>query len=174
MAIRIASSRHAGTVGLAWLAMVGVDFVLHAGLLAPLYNWDSPFLLPPAEAFVRIPVGYLSFLVVAGALVWLLARLHVRSGRDAAATAAGAGAIGWGALLLGLWSISTADPQLLLGWWLGQTAELAVGGYVVGAKWAGVRTRTLAARIATLLVLGVVSVIVLQLVGYASPPVIVR
>jgi hypothetical protein len=51
--------RPAGTVVLGWLAMIGVDFFLHAGLLAPLYDWDSPFLLRPDEAFVRIPIGYL-------------------------------------------------------------------------------------------------------------------
>jgi hypothetical protein len=60
------------TVALSWLAMVGVDVVLHAGLLALLYDWDSPFLLRPEEAFVRIPVGYLGFLVFAIALAWLL------------------------------------------------------------------------------------------------------
>jgi hypothetical protein len=57
--------RPVATVALSWLAMVGVDVVLHAGLLAPLYDWDSPFLLRPEEAFVRIPVGYLGFLVLA-------------------------------------------------------------------------------------------------------------
>lgn len=57
--------------------MIGVDFFLHAGLLAPLYDWDSPFLLRPDEAFTRIPIGYLGFLVLAIGLAWLLTRLEV-------------------------------------------------------------------------------------------------
>ena len=64
--------RPIATTALAWLAMLGVDLFLHAGLLAPFYDWDSPFLLEPETAFVRIPVGYLAFLVLAAGLVWLL------------------------------------------------------------------------------------------------------
>jgi hypothetical protein len=60
--------RPARTIMLSWLAMIGVDVFLHAGLLAPLYDWDSPFLLRPDEAFVRIPIGHLSFLIIA--IVW--------------------------------------------------------------------------------------------------------
>lgn len=107
--------RPVATVALSWLAMLGVDLFLHAGLLAPLYDWDSPFLLRPDEAFVRIPIGYLSFLVLAIALVWLLPRFNVERGRDGALIAGGFGAVMWSALLLGLWSISTAAPGLLAG-----------------------------------------------------------
>ena len=64
--------RPIATTALAWMAMLGVDLFLHAGLLAPLYDWDSPFLLEPMTAFVRIPVGYLAFLVLAAGLAWLL------------------------------------------------------------------------------------------------------
>ena len=125
--------RRGATVALSWLAMIGADFCLHAGLLAPLYDWGSPFLLRPADAFVRIPIGYLSFLVLAIGLAWLLPRFNVERGRDGAVVAGTLGAVGWGALLLGLWSISTADLGLFVGWWLGQTVELALGGLVVGA-----------------------------------------
>lgn len=53
---------------LSWLSMLGFDFFLNAGLLARLYLEPSPFLLPPAEAFRRIPIGYLSFLLTAGTI----------------------------------------------------------------------------------------------------------
>ncbi len=29
--------------------MLGVDRFLHAGVMAPLYDWDSPFLLSPEQ-----------------------------------------------------------------------------------------------------------------------------
>ncbi len=168
------SRRSAAAVGLTWLAMVGFDLFLHAGVLAPLYDWGSPFLLSPGEAFARIPIGYLSFLVLAVALVWLLPRLGVADGRGGAALAGALGAVGWGALVLGLWSISTASPSLLVGWWLGQTAELALGGFLVGSVLSGARIRGLAGRVAVILVLGATSAIALQTIGYATAPVLVR
>ena len=166
--------RPVATVALTWLTMVGVDFFLHAGLLAPLYDWDSPFLLRPAEAFVRIPIGYVSFLVLAIALAWLLHRLTVERGREGALIAGACGAVIWGALLVGLWSISTAAPGLLLGWWVGQTVELALGGLVIGSLAGGATVRSLAWKIAGLLVVGAVSAIALQTIGYAQAPVLVQ
>ena len=162
--------RPVGSVLLSWLAMAGVDFFLHAGLLAPLYDWDSPFLLQPVEAFVRIPVGYLGFLVLAIGLAWMLPRLDVARARDRALVAGAFGAIGWGAVMLGLWSISTADPALLVGWWVGQSVELAVGGGVIGAVLGGARLRGVAWRVGLLLAVGAGSAVFLQAVGYAATP----
>lgn len=163
--------RPVATALIAWLAMLGADLFLHAGVLAPLYDWDSPFLLRPEQAFVRIPAGWGAFLVLALALVWLLPRLGVRNGRDGVLVAAGAGMVAWGALLLGLWSISTADPALLAAWWLGQVAELALGGYVVGAALAGVRLRRLVLLVVVVVSIGVTTAVVLQSIGYARAPV---
>ena len=166
--------RPVGTVVLSWLAMIGVDFFLHAGLLAPLYDWEGPFLLRPDEAFVRIPIGYAGFLLLAMGLAWLLTRLRVRRGRDGALIAAALGAVAWGALVTGLWSISTADPALLVGWWVGQSAELAVGGHVIGSVLGGVRLRTVAGWVGLVLAVGAVSAVVLQTIGYAAAPIISR
>jgi hypothetical protein len=164
--------RPASAVLASWLAMLGIDLVLHAGILAPLYDWGSPFLLQPEEAFVRIPIGYAAFLLLAIGLVWLLPRVGARDGRAGAVVAGVAAALGWGAFVLGLWSISTASPGLLLGWWAGQTAELAVGGYVIGALIAGVRLRRVALLVAALVATCAIVAIVLQSVGYAAPPVV--
>jgi hypothetical protein len=166
--------RPVGTVALSWLAMIGVDFFLHAGLLAPLYDWDSPFLLRPDEAFVRIPIGYLGLLLLAIGQAWLLTRLGVERGRDGALIGGALGALAWGSLVLGLWSISTADPALLVGWWVGQTVELGVGGYVIGSVRGGARLRTLAWRVGLVLTVGVGSAVALQAMGYATAPVIAR
>jgi hypothetical protein len=161
-------------IALAWVAMISVDLSLHAGLLAPLYDWNSPFLISPGDAFARIPIGYLSFLVLAAALAWLLTRLEIRTGRSGALMAGGLGAVIWGALVLGLWSISTADVSLLAGWWIGQTAELAVGGLVIGAILGGMRIRSVAWRVGALLVAGAVVAVALQSIGYATAPGVVQ
>ena len=166
--------RPAGTVMLSWLAMIGVDVFLHAGLLAPLYDWDSPFLLRPDEAFVRIPIGYLSFLIMAIGLAWLLTNLEVERGRDGALIAGAFGAAAWGSLVLGLWSISTADPALLVGWWAGQTVALAIGGHVIGSVHGGARLRTVVWRVGLVVAVGAVSAVALQTIGYATAPIISR
>jgi hypothetical protein len=168
------AARPVATVLLAWPAMLGLDVFLHAGLLAPLYDWDSPFLLRPEEAFVRIPIGYLGFLVLAVGLAWLLARLEVRSGRQGGLVGAGLGAVVWGALLLGLWSISTAQPGLLVGWWIGQVVELGLGGAVIGAMLGGAPPRSIAWRVGGIILAGAASAVVLQAIGYAEAPLVVR
>jgi hypothetical protein len=153
--------------------MLAVDFFLHGGLLAPLYDWDSSFLLRAEEAFVRIPIAYLGLLVLALGLAALVARLGVDNARDGAVVAAGVGAFGWGAMLLGLWSISTAPAPLLVAWWASQTAELGVGGFVVGSVLGGARRRRVVLGVAVLLVGAVLLTIVLQSLGYATAPVVV-
>jgi hypothetical protein len=157
--------------GLAWLAMIGVDLLLHAGLLAPLYRWDSPFLLTPLDAFLRIPAGYLAFGMLALAEAWLIERLDVRTAIQAAILGGAAGAVVWGALVLGLWSISTADPPLLMAWWLGQAAELAIGGYIIGLVMSGARLRSVMWMAVAVLVAGLAVAVVLQSIGYAPAPV---
>ena len=76
------SSRRLVTLGLlSWLSMLGVDFFLHGGLLAKLYIQPSPFLLPPQDAFRRIPLGYLSALLLTALLLWLMLRLGLAGWR---------------------------------------------------------------------------------------------
>ena len=95
--------------------------------------------------------------------------------RDVADAIAGAlGALAWGSFVLGLWSISTADPALLVGWWVGQTVELAVGGHVIGSVLGGARLRTMAWRVGLVLAVGAGSAVALQTIGYATAPVISR
>jgi hypothetical protein len=160
--------RRAGTILLSWAAMVGMDLGLHAGLLAPLYRWDGTFLLPPEQAFIRIPVGYGSLLVLAVGMAWLLERLDVTSAWRGALVAGSVGAVGAASLLLGLWTISTADPALLAGWWLAQTAELAVCGAIIGSVRGGTSLRTVVGRVAVLVAVAVLSAVALQTIGYAS------
>ena len=117
---------------LSWLAMLGFDFLLHGGLLAGFYVRPSPFLLSPMEAFRRIPLGYLSTLIIAGFLLWLFLRVNVRGWREGLKAGAAIGGAIWFSLALGMYSISTADPTLLVGWAAGGTLEIAYAGAVLG------------------------------------------
>jgi hypothetical protein len=72
---------------LSWLAMLGLDFFLHGGLLAAFWVQNSPFLLPPAQAFLRIPMGYAACLLLAG-LLRLMRGLGIAGGGGGASFSA--------------------------------------------------------------------------------------
>ena len=150
---------------IAWLSMLGFDFLLHAGLLAKLYLQPSPFLLPPLTAFALIPFGYLSFLLLAVLLVWLMIRLKLAGWREGAVFGLELGGLTWGAFVLGLLSISTASVALLIGWFIGQALELAIAGAVVGSGLAGMRLRRLFGVVIVFVLLSVITVIILQSLG---------
>jgi hypothetical protein len=152
---------------LGWLSMLGFDFFLHAGLLARLYAEQSPFLLPPDRAFALIPVGYLSFLVLAGMLAWLLMRLGIRDWREGAAFGLKLGVLIWGAFVLGLLSISTAAPSLLVGWFFGQTAEVGIAGMVVGSGLAQARLVPLLIKVLIFVIAAFLVTVAMQSFGFA-------
>lgn len=124
---------------LGWFSMVGIDFFLHGGLMAAFWVDGSPFLLPPTQAFALIPVGYAAFMLLAALLLWLMVQLEVVGWQQGLLFGLKLGALMWGALTLALLSATTAELDLLLGWFLGQTVELAVGGAVIGSALAGAR-----------------------------------
>jgi hypothetical protein len=160
------SKRHVFLLTLmAWLTMLGFDFLWHGGLLAALYLQPSPFLLPLRTSFTLIPVGYLSFLLFAVLLVWLMRRLKLAGWRNGAIFGLELGGLAWGAFVLGLLSISTASVVLLIGWFIGQTLELAIAGAVVGSGLAGMRLRRLFAIVISFVLLSVITTIVLQSLG---------
>ena len=162
------SSKHIIVTGLlSWLAMIGIDFFLHAGLLSKLYLTSSPFLLPPERAFRLIPLGYLSFLLLNILLIWLMIRLKTLGWLKGFVFGISLGGLTWGSFTLGLSSISTADSTLLVGWFLGQTFELGVGGAAVGYGLAGKSIK----RLSIITILGIVILVlltvILQTVGLA-------
>ena len=163
----IPPARFATLTLLAWLSMIGFDLFLHAGLLAGLYTESSPFLLPPECAFALIPFGYLSFLVLAILLVWLMTRLGVQGWRQGALFGLRLGALAWGSFVLGLLSISTASPVLLAGWFFGQTIELAIAGMFAGSGLAGSRARPLFIKVAILMIGAFVVTVIMQSAGLA-------
>jgi hypothetical protein len=146
---------------------LGFDLFLHAGLLAKLYVGANPFLLPPEAAFRRIPLGYLSFLVLTFGLYLLFYRLGIRGVASGLRHGGTIGLVVWGALALGLYSISTAEVPLLLGWWIGQAIELGLAGAVLGAAAAGGSLSRIWIVIALAVVGCITGAIVLQTLGLA-------
>ena len=159
---QLSKGRLLQAVLLAWLVMLGVDFTLHAGLLNDVYTAESPFLLPPERAFQLIPLGYLSFLILSAFLVWLLERLGIRDARSAGKIGLLFGVVVWGALTLGLLSIASADPMLLLAWWIGQTLELGVGGVFAGHVLGGADLRKAWAGVVVVVIILLAAGILLQ------------
>lgn len=152
---------------LGWFSMLGVDFFLHGGLMARVYQQPSSFLLPPLDAYKRIPLGYLAALLMCALLLWLMLRLSQVGWRRGLAFGLQLGAFLAGTSMLALYSISTAELSLLLAWSIGQTVQMGLAGMVVGSGLAGQRVRTLFWRVAVL-VLGLVAVtVVLQNIGLA-------
>jgi hypothetical protein len=147
------------------LAAIGVDIVLHAGFLHRFYLQPDPFLLPPKRAFQLIPLGYTAFVIILGYMLWLMARLKVAGASSGFSFALVFGAAFWGAGVLGLLSISTANPWLMLGWFLGQTIETGIAGAFAGAGLAGMRSSRLLLRAAGLMLFCFVTIVVLQSTG---------
>jgi hypothetical protein len=155
---------------LAWLAMIGFDFFLHAGLLAPVYAQPSPFLLPLDRAFALIPVGYLSFLMLGVFLLWLMLKLKIKAWKNGAIFGLQVGVLTWGAFAIGLFSISTAPPNLLAAWFLGQAIELGIAGGVIGYGITQSSFGRLFVRILIFVFVSIMIAIVLQNIGFAQIP----
>ncbi len=160
-------SRAIHSVAAAWILSLAVDLFSHGGLLARLYMAPNPFLLPMEEAFRRIPLGYAAFLGLTIALYWLLARLGVRGWRAGLRYGVITGAVVWGALVIGLYSITPAPLPLLAGWWVGQTAELGLAGAVLGAAAAGTPLKRIWTVVAVATATLVIAAIALQSLGLA-------
>jgi hypothetical protein len=161
------TSRIIGLGVLGWISMLGIDFFLHAGLLAKLYAEPSPFLLPPEDAFRLIPIGYLSFLLLDVLILWLIIRLEIAGWQRGLSFGLIIGGLIWGAMTLGLLSISTASPGLMLGWFAGQVVELGVAGAVIGSGLSGTPLRKILVRVIVLILALFVATIIMQNIGLA-------
>lgn len=162
------SVKHLSIIALfGWLSILGFDFFLHAGLLATLYIKPNPFLLPPTEAFIRIPFGYLSILLLTVILLWLMVRLEISGWRKGSIFGLKFGCLISGVSTLGLISISTADIVLLIGWFFGQTLELGIAGAIMGSGLAGKRLTILLVIVLIFIVSSFMLTVILQTLGLA-------
>jgi len=129
------------------LAVIGFDFFLHGGVLARFYSEPSSFLLTQEEAFRLIPLGYVTLLLLVVLLIWLMLRLGVVGWRPGLVFGLKIGILIGGASALGLISISTVSPILMVAWSLGQVIELGIAGMVLGSGLAVTRLRTLSVKV---------------------------
>lgn len=151
------SLRRLVSVGLVgWMATLGIDLFLNAGVFASVFFESSPFLLSPDELFLRIPVGYLSFLLFTALVVWLMSNLSISGWRAGGRFGLAIGAIIHGTGVLGIASVSTASVSLLVAWFVGQTLQTVVVGGVVGQ---GLITSNLRRLGLTVLLLDIVLII---------------
>ena len=163
----MSSSHQIKVFFLTWLTMIGVDFFLHAGLLAFLYTEPHPFLLTPQEAFRFIPLGYLSFGIQAILLIWLIEKLHITTFLKGAWFGLRLGIIVWGSLILGLFSIATAPVTLLIGWFVGQSVEMMLGGAIASYGLQSEKLRSLTFRVFLLVIALLIITIIMQNTGLA-------
>ena len=148
-----------------WLAMLGLDFLLNGALFARLYQGEHAFVLAPSEAFRRIPLGYLAFLILAGGVVELVSRLRVTRLVDGVRLGLLIGAVlaaTWG---LGLYSIASLSAQVALAFAVVWMALAVAAGAVAAAGNGQSSLRGLALRVGAFDVVCVAIVIVLQTVG---------
>jgi len=159
--------RALAAVLLAWFAMLGVDFFVHAGLLARFYVVPQPGVLPPADALRLIPLGYLSFLMWAVVVGLLVVRFRASGARRGFLLGLGGGLLVQGATALGSASITTVPPRLLAAWAAAQAIQLAAGGLVCGSALAGAPLGRLALKVLAFVIALFVITVVPQNTGFA-------
>lgn len=162
---RVSMKRIAIVVLLAWSSMMGIDLFVHGGLLAELYSRPSTFLLPLQDAFNLIPIGYLSFLLLAVMLVWLMYQQNQLGAYCGLVFGMRIGLLVGGSTFLGLYSISTASIELLLSWFGGQVAALGCAGAVIGKGLKDERIVPLILTVIAFLLICIGATITLQSIG---------
>ncbi|MBT4711312.1 MAG: hypothetical protein HOB82_07275 [Alphaproteobacteria bacterium] len=153
---------------LAWLAVIGLDFLLNAGIFATVFAEDWEFLLSPQDLFRRIPLGYGAFLVLAILVAWVLGRSAGAAPMNALAgvrVGVRVGLFVGAAGALGLASISPAPMGILVAWFFSYFLGAGVAGTVLGAGMGGMRIRALAPRVGGFFVACVAVAIGIQNLG---------
>jgi hypothetical protein len=150
---------------IAWLAMLGLDFLLNGALFARMYQGGGAFMLAPSEAFRRIPFGYAAFLMLAMGIVEIAHRLGVTTIAGGIRLGLAVGDIFGAVWALGLYSIATLGGPVALAFAVIWLSLIVLGSAVVAAGLAGTSLRGLVLRVAAFDVLCAVVVIALQSLG---------
>ena len=150
---------------LVWFAMLGLDFLLNGAVFARIYQDGSAFMLPPAEAFRRIPLGYLAFLIVASAIVEGARRLGLKGFANGLRLGLVAGAVAGAVWSLSLYSIASLNAPAALAFGVIWLALVALGSAVAAAAMERSSLRNLVFLVAGFDVACVIAVIALQSAG---------
>jgi hypothetical protein len=122
-------------------------------------------MLAPTDAFARIPLGYLAFLIVAAGIVELAYRTGVRKAADGLRLGLVTGAIAGAAWSLGLYSIATLSPLVAFAFALVWFTLIALGSAVAASGVARASLRGLLVRVIGFDVVCAVTVVALQSFG---------
>ncbi|MHA2109052.1 MAG: hypothetical protein ACW99R_15215 [Candidatus Hodarchaeales archaeon] len=163
-----------GLILISWMAFIGIDFLWHAGILAGLYTQSNPALLEAWELFVRIPFGYLSFLVFVTLIYWLSLYMDISDWKNGMLFGIKFGVILGLATTLGQYSILTVDPVMMIGWGLGQTTQFMIIGGIIGTANSGISLKRLFSFVVILVIILVLLTIFLQIIGLAPPMVVIE
>lgn len=158
-----------GLILISWIAILGFDFLLHAGLLAKMYTRPNPALLNAELAFYRILFGYLSFLVFVVVIYWIFSWIGINEWKRGFWFGIKFGALLGVASTLGLYSILTVDLDMLIGWGLGQMIEFGIVGAIIGGANSGISLKRILVGVIIFVVIAVILTIILQTVGLAPP-----
>jgi hypothetical protein len=154
---------------LSWLSQIIFDFFLYAGLFAKLLIESRAAFLPPEELFKRIPLGYLSYLITSGMLVWLMVRLGISGWKQGALFGLKIGAFLSCSYVVGMASGFPIKPALLIAILFGSTAQSAIAAGVIGSGVSGARLGRLSLKLVAFLILVLIAYFLLQSLGLAPP-----
>jgi hypothetical protein len=150
---------------IAWLAMLGVDFLLNGAIFARLYVSGGAFILAPSDAFRRIPLGYVAFLIIAVALVEFAYRLGVTGLRGGIELGLSVGAVIGVSWSLSSYSITTIPGQTAIAFAVIWIALVVTGLATAATGLARPRLRGLALAVGVFDAVCVALVIALQSFG---------
>jgi hypothetical protein len=151
-----------GIALITWLAMLGLDFLLNGALFARMYQAGGPFFLAPGDAFGRIPLGYLAFLILAIAIVEIAHRLRLATWADGVRLGLALGGVLGAVWSLSLFSIATLNALAAVEFAVIWLALVVVGSAVAASGLSRNSLRGLVFAVATFDVACVVTVVVLQ------------
>jgi hypothetical protein len=158
-------SRRLRVALLTWLAMLGTDFLLNGALFARMYQEGGGFFISPDEAFRRIPLGYLAFLILAIAIAEVVHRLRVAGAANGMRLGLAMGGVLAAVWSLSLFSIATVSSGSAIAFAVIWLALLVTGTVVAAAGLARHSLRALTFRVVAFDVACVVTVVALQSSG---------
>jgi hypothetical protein len=159
--------RYVGITLLSWLVIMGFDLVQNAGVFARFWREPGSAFLPPEKLYQRIPLGYLSFLVSATMLTWLISRLTIVGWKQGALFGLKLGGFLSISLVLGLACEFPIKPSLLLAWFFDTWTQSIAAAAVIGGGLSSDRPGRLSLMVVGVVILMAIATIVMQNLGFA-------